>query len=157
MNQIRYLVTASLLLLVSFLLVSTVHKLSSAPWVKTNQPNTVIDYIEPARSNTTANSEGKNLFQSNCQTCHSLDKTVTGPALRGVEARGPWTNRKNLLMWVKNPATTISKFDYTKRLAAEFQEQIMPSFPTLTDKQIEAIFDYVKAAPPTLPIAFILP
>ena len=38
--------------------------------------------------------EGKQLFQQNCQTCHSLDKTLTGPALRGFTSRGPWGDKE---------------------------------------------------------------
>ncbi len=30
---------------------------------------------------------GKSLFNSNCAACHKLDKPMTGPALRNVEAR----------------------------------------------------------------------
>src|SRR5690606_12490394 len=30
---------------------------------------------------------GKALFNANCASCHKLDKKMTGPALRGVEAR----------------------------------------------------------------------
>src|SRR6478672_4468848 len=40
--------------------------------------------------------EGKSLFQQNCQSCHALDKRLTGPALRGAMSRGPWGDRKNL-------------------------------------------------------------
>ncbi len=94
------------------------------------------------------NSEGKTIFQANCQTCHTLDKNLTGPALRRVENRGPWTERKNLIKWVKNPGGTTNQFNYTKKLVQQFGGQIMPSFLQLSDKQIEQIFDYIRDAPP---------
>ena len=31
--------------------------------------------------------KGKSLFNANCAACHKLDKKMTGPALRNVEAR----------------------------------------------------------------------
>jgi mono/diheme cytochrome c family protein len=95
--------------------------------------------------------DGKAIFQANCQTCHALDKVITGPALRGVEARGPWTDRKSLIKWVHNPGGFISTTPYTSQLATTFGGQIMPSFPQLGEGEINAIFDYIKTAPPPGP------
>lgn len=92
--------------------------------------------------------DGKALFSANCQTCHALDKIANGPALRGVEGRGPWTDRANLVKWVHNPGGFIPTTDYTKQLVVQFGGQIMPSFPQLGDKEILAIFDWIKTAPP---------
>jgi mono/diheme cytochrome c family protein len=99
-----------------------------------------------AQTETVVNAAGKNLFGSNCQTCHALDKVVTGPGLRGIIERGPWTDPKNRTAWVHNPAATIPKFVYTKQLAEAFNGQVMPSFPQLTEKEIEDIFDYISHA-----------
>lgn len=89
---------------------------------------------------------GQQIFSQNCQSCHALDKKLSGPALRGVTGRGPWTDRANLHKWVHNPAAFIPTTPYTKALQAEFG-QIMPSFPQLSDKDIDAIFDYIESAP----------
>ena len=91
--------------------------------------------------------DGKQLFQANCQSCHALDKKLSGPALRGVTERGPWGDRKNLYDWVHNPAAFIPTTPYTKTLQAEYG-QIMPGFPQLTNEQIEAIFKFIETAPP---------
>lgn len=91
--------------------------------------------------------DGKTIFGANCATCHAIDKDLTGPALRGVETRGPWTNRANLVKWVHNPGAFIPTTPYTQQLAASRNGQIMPSFPQLGEKEILAIFDYIKAAP----------
>ncbi|MDQ6609553.1 MAG: c-type cytochrome [Bacteroidota bacterium] len=91
--------------------------------------------------------DGKTIFSNNCQTCHALDKQITGPALRGVNERGPWTDRANLIKWVHNPGGFIPTTPYTTQLAAQFG-QIMPSFPQLSEKEINAVFDYIKTAPP---------
>ena len=89
---------------------------------------------------------GQQIFQQNCATCHALDKVITGPALRGVETRGPWTNRANLHKWVHNPGSFIQTTAYTQELQKTYG-QIMPAQP-VTDKEIDAIFDYIKTAPP---------
>ena len=75
--------------------------------------------------------DGKTLYQGNCASCHAINKQLTGPALAGVETRGPWTDRANLYKWVKNPAAFIPTTPYTKELQAQFGGQIMPAFPQL--------------------------
>ncbi|HEY0059869.1 MAG TPA: cytochrome c, partial [Flavisolibacter sp.] len=90
--------------------------------------------------------EGKQLFQQNCQTCHALDKKLTGPPLRGFTERGPWTDKNNIYAWVKNPAAFMQKDAYTQALKAEYGV-IMQAFPNLSNEQIDAIVDYVATAP----------
>lgn len=87
---------------------------------------------------------GKALFDAQCATCHGLDKNLTGPALQDVESRGPWYDRKNLVMYVHNPAAFIPLSEYMKCLASTYNGQVMPSFPQLGEKDIYAIFDYIK-------------
>lgn len=91
--------------------------------------------------------DGKQLFQQNCQTCHALDKKLTGPALRGFTSKGPWTDRQNIYDWVHNPAAFIAKDDYARALKDEYGV-VMQAFPQLSNEQIDAIVDYVVAAPP---------
>jgi cytochrome c551/c552 len=91
--------------------------------------------------------DGKAIFQAQCATCHALDKQLTGPALRGVETRGPWTDRKELVKWIHNPGGYIPTSDYTKQLAATYNGQIMPSFPQLSEEEIFSILDYINTAP----------
>lgn len=90
---------------------------------------------------------GQQIFAANCQTCHALDKVVSGPALRGVTERGPWTDKANRYKWVHGPGAFIPTTPYTQSLQKEYG-QIMPSFPQIPDKDIDAIFDYIQNAPP---------
>ena len=54
---------------------------------------------------TTANAQdGKAIFNSKCAACHNVFKNSTGPALGGMEERGPWSDRKKLYAWIHNPA-----------------------------------------------------
>ena len=91
--------------------------------------------------------DGKQIFSSNCASCHAIDKVLSAPALRDVETRGPWTERANLHKWVKNPGAFIPTTQYTKDLQAQFG-QIMPSFPQLSTEEVDAIFDYIASVPP---------
>lgn len=124
----------SFLIVISFISVLSSNKIA-LPETTTIDP----DVLEPA----IVNSKGGNLFRENCQSCHALDKNLTGPALRGVEERGPWTERKNLIRWVKNPAVFIPTTPYTRELQKQYG-QIMPSFAQLSDDDIHAIFDYIN-------------
>lgn len=96
--------------------------------------------------NTLFAQDGKQLFQQNCQTCHAINKNLTGPALAGLEERGPWADRENLYKWVHNPAAFIPTTPYTKALQAQYG-QIMPAFPQLSNQEIDAIVDYINTAP----------
>ena len=140
MNQIKYSAYALLLVLGIASIALFINNLSFPS--RTSSTNA----SQPSVTKAVVNVEGKNLFQSNCQTCHAINKILTGPALAGVETRGPWTDRKNIMKWVKNPAATINVFPYTKQLFQEFNGQIMPSFPMLSEKEIKSIFDYIKEA-----------
>jgi mono/diheme cytochrome c family protein len=150
MNQIKYLVYACLMILTFVIIGFCISPILST---KTVTPETTIidtDVSQPV----IVNSKGSNLFRQNCQSCHALDKNLTGPALRGVEERGPWTERQNLIKWVRNPATFIPTTPYTKELQKQYV-QIMPSFPQLSDEDIHAIFDYITkySAPSSMPVA----
>ena len=142
MNQIKYPAYAMLLVLGIASVALFVNKLSSVP--SSVQSSAEIKTEKTVAKKEVKNKAGKNLFQSNCQICHALDKNLTGPALAGVENRGPWTDRKNLLKWVKNPAAVASENTYAKELVKQFNGQLMPSFSQLSDQQIANIFDYIK-------------
>jgi mono/diheme cytochrome c family protein len=95
-----------------------------------------------------AAAEGKSLFQQNCQSCHALDKPLTGPALRGFTNRGPWGDREEIYKWIKNPAAYMANDPYTKGLQQQYGA-IMSAFPQLTHEQIDAIVEYTNSAPET--------
>jgi len=95
MNQIKYLVYACLMIFTAAILSIFIATLSSNEIIAPLP--TTIDVDLPKQDNVMTNSKGGNLFRQNCQSCHALDKNLTGPALRGVHERGPWTNRSNLI------------------------------------------------------------
>lgn len=154
MSQIKYLVNAFLLLLLFATIYVFFDKFLSTEIIDRHPAVVTIDPNVPTNTTTiTRNSEGHNLFLANCATCHALDKIIEGPDLRTVETRGPWVERRNLLAWVRDPSGTANKFEYTKLLIQSFNGDLMPSFPNLTDAEINAIFDYIKEASPVAPNA----
>jgi mono/diheme cytochrome c family protein len=122
---------------------------------KGEEENEKIDWIDPKPlSKDTLNEyikAGKNLFQTNCASCHALDKALSGPALSGVEGRGPWNSRKRLIEFTRNPAGFIPRTCYTINLQKQYGS-IMPSYSPqtdtsesrLSDKDIHSIYDYIK-------------
>lgn len=149
MNQIKYLIYATLIfivLLTGYFLFSLFPAENKIELKQTNnsRENTVATPPPPSR--------GKELFQQNCQACHALDKRLTGPALRGVTERGPWTEKQNLYKWIQNPAAFISTTPYTKALQKEYG-QIMPPFPQLAEKDIDDILEYLSSGGNVSPVA----
>ncbi len=92
--------------------------------------------------------DGQALFQQNCASCHAVNKELTGPALAGVETRGPWTDRKQLYAWIHNPAKYMANDPYAQGLKASHGNVLMTAFPQLSEKEIDAILDYIKKTPP---------
>src|SRR4028118_820244 len=76
--------------------------------------------------------DARALFQSNCASCHALNKDLTGPALAGFQNRGPWADKKEFRAWVKNPVAYMAKDPYTQGLKQQYGS-IMQAFPNLAD------------------------
>lgn len=97
---------------------------------------------------------GKSLFNANCAACHKLDKKMTGPALRNVEARladAEGLDREWLSLWIKNSAGLIKSGDaYANKIYNEYGGAAMTAFPQLSDADIDNILAYTaeeKATP----------
>ncbi len=97
---------------------------------------------------------GKTLFNTNCAACHNLDKKMTGPALRGVEARlseDQGLDRDWINAWIRNSSAVIKSGDaYAVKIYAENNNAAMTAMPQLSDEDIDNILAYTaqeKAAP----------
>jgi mono/diheme cytochrome c family protein len=89
--------------------------------------------------------DGKALFSQNCASCHAVNKKSTGPALAGVEDR--WPDKTKLYAWIRNSAAFLKTGDaYANNLYNEYNKVAMNAFPSLTDKEIEAILGYINTA-----------
>ena len=97
---------------------------------------------------------GKSLFNSNCAACHKLDKPMTGPALRNVEARladEQGLDREWLSAWIRNSAALVKAGDaYAVKIYNDYNQTAMTAFPQLDDQAISDILAYTSAPPPVV-------
>lgn len=94
--------------------------------------------------------KGKTLFNTNCAACHSLDKKLTGPALRGVEARldEQGLDRTWISAWIRNSAAVLKSGDaYANKIYAEYNGAAMTAMPQLSDQDISDILAYTATEP----------
>ncbi len=96
--------------------------------------------------------KGKQLYNTNCAACHQLDRKMTGPALRNVEARlaeEQGLDREWLNSWIRNSAGMIKSGDsYANQIWNKYNQTAMTAFPTLSDQDISDILAYTAATPP---------
>ena len=99
--------------------------------------------------------KGKSLFNANCAACHKLDKKMTGPALRNVEARlaeEQGLDRDWLYAWIRNSAGVIKSGDaYANKIYNEYGGAAMTAFPQLSDEDINNVLAYTAAEAPASP------
>lgn len=89
---------------------------------------------------------GKELFRSNCASCHAGDmkSPLTGPPL--VEALEAWEDypREELYNFIRNSQANITVgHPRAIEVWAEWGPTIMPLFESFTDENMEAILSYV--------------
>ncbi|RED44367.1 quinol:cytochrome c oxidoreductase pentaheme cytochrome subunit [Winogradskyella eximia] len=89
---------------------------------------------------------GKSLYNSNCAACHKLDKAMTGPALRNIEARladEQGLGREWLSAWIRNSSALIKSGDaYANKVFNDNNGIAMTAFPQLSDQDISDILAY---------------
>ena len=143
MNQVRHILFACFLLFLISISVVLIKFISTSE--TTIALESGLQESNPTPDYSQANSIGKQLFSQNCQTCHSLDANLTGPALRGFTQRGPWSDKKEIYKWIKNPAGYIRQNKYAAGLQKQYGS-IMQSFD-LTVEEIDQIVNYIESAP----------
>ncbi len=101
--------------------------------------------------------KGKSLFNANCAACHQLDKKMTGPALRNVEARladEQGLDRAWIYDWVHNSSGVIKSGDaYGNKVYNEYGGAAMTAFPQLSEKDIDDILAYTAEVKKEVPAA----
>lgn len=94
---------------------------------------------------------GKELFNSNCASCHKRYKRSTGPALHGVT---DIKDREWIISWVHNSTAVLESGDaYAKKIYEEFNETPMTHFPQLSEGDIDDILAYVEQPKPEPKVA----
>lgn len=87
--------------------------------------------------------EGKSIFLSRCAACHNINKTLTGPALAGVEQRRSidW-----IISFVHSSQTMVKNGDKDAvALYKRFNNIPMPDHSDLSEAQIKNVVEYIKA------------
>ena len=107
------------------------------PKVSNNTKNTNI-------ADDTTYEAGKNLFITNCASCHRLQYELTGPALAQVEDR--WKSKNLLYEYIKNSQLVIAKDAYAKALFNKYNKVEMTQFTWMTNEQIEQVLHYISLA-----------
>ena len=89
--------------------------------------------------------DGEKLFNNNCKSCHSPgSKKVVGPGLKDAETH--WKDKALLHNWIRNSAAVLKSGDaYANDLFKKYNSTAMTAFPSLTDKDIDAILGYIAA------------
>ncbi len=87
---------------------------------------------------------GKQLFDTNCKTCHRVDSKLIGPPLGHVYDRAPsisWIQD-----FVRNSSAVIASGDpYAVALFNEYNKLLMTSFSSLKNEDVNNILAYIKS------------
>lgn len=87
--------------------------------------------------------EGKVIFNSRCAACHNVNKTLTGPALAGVDER---RSIEWLTKFIVSSQTLIKSGDQEAIAVFEkFNKVPMPDHPDLTADHVKSIVEYIKS------------
>jgi len=90
--------------------------------------------------------KGKELFNTNCASCHKLDARSTGPALRGVADKH---DRQWMYKWIHNSSELIKSGDpEAVKLFTENNNVTMTAFPQLSEADIDNILAYTSEVAP---------
>ena len=137
----------TLLLIIAIWMIQLLLNIRTSPANNTASDN---NPQQNMKSNVSVNAEGEALFQNNCSSCHNPFKVLTGPALAGVEERVP--DKKLLYAWIRNNRQVLESGNkYFNSLYLEYNKTAMSQFPQLTDKNIDAILEYLKQVRHPLP------
>jgi mono/diheme cytochrome c family protein len=144
MGQIKHILPACLLIVVVYFLAFGFIKIypdlnQQVPSEEIKLLSAAAEVIPPSPEVT----QGLKIFKANCQSCHLLNKDANAPALSGFTERGPWSDRKKLYEWIKNPAKFMAGDPYTSELKSIYG-YVMTPFPDLSEKDIDAIVAYVE-------------
>lgn len=96
-------------------------------------------------------SRGKDLFNTNCASCHQRYKRSTGPQLHGMTNH---LDRQWIYDWVHNSTAVInSGDDYAQQIFEEYNGTAMTHFPQLSEEDIDDIIAYVEQPKPEPQVA----
>lgn len=84
--------------------------------------------------------KGKNLFSTQCRSCHGIKEDGIGPRLGGVTVA---LSKETLLRFIQNPAKVIESGDKRANSLHKQYKQLMPSFDFMKKDDIQSILAYI--------------
>lgn len=142
-NEIKYVVQGALLTMLFLFIVSTVQFISSIQFYTPAPALIDVDIVQKEVDAGSSSENIQSLFTTNCASCHSVYKRLTGPPLAGLEQRSPWKDKKQLYAWIHNPSAFMKHDTYTSALYKEYQV-MMPAFPNLSNSDIDKIIESIQ-------------
>lgn len=86
--------------------------------------------------------KGKEIFESQCASCHAVHEKTIGPALKDVHTR---REEAWLIKWIHNSGEVIKSGDpYAVALFKQYNNTAMNSFENLSDDDIRGVLAYIK-------------
>ena len=85
----------------------------------------------------------KEIFTTRCASCHNINKTLTGPALSGIDQRRTidW-----IIRFVHSSQHVIRSGDsYANTLFEKYNRIVMPDHTDLTAEDIKGVVEYIKS------------
>lgn len=106
-----------------------------------------VNWVDPAPLSTEPDSNiicieaGKQLFQTNCTSCHDIFKKLTGPALANTDKK---YTRQDYYKLIRNPAAFGKENAYFACEIKAYSGVLMTGFPDLHDQEIDCIIEYLN-------------
>lgn len=88
---------------------------------------------------------GQAIFESQCVSCHDLDRKVVGPKLRGVHQK---RTEEWLVKWIRNNEALRKSGDKDAiAIYNEYGGAAMNNFESLSEKDVKNIIEFIATAP----------
>jgi mono/diheme cytochrome c family protein len=85
---------------------------------------------------------GEQLFRRHCSACHSVHREVVGPMLASITKK---RSHAWLIRFISNSEEVINSGDtYARHMMDAFNNQVMPTFPMLSQQDIQSILAYIE-------------
>lgn len=88
-----------------------------------------------------ATEEGEKLFRARCAACHSMDRRMVGPPMKGItdKREHDW-----LVRFIRNSMEMVQAGDKDAvAIYEEYNKMVMPPHMDMSDDQIDAILAYI--------------
>ena len=89
---------------------------------------------------------GKQIFESNCTTCHSLNRQSIGPKLGDLCSKYEASDKDWLKRWISNSPGMIFQDKDPRAIALwkEYNQVAMNPFPYFSDQQLDDLLFYLS-------------